>query len=251
MSHYLDDPEMTAETIVDGWLMTGDLGRFDSSGHLQLFGRKKNMIVTEEGKNIYPEDIENVFEGLPVKEFCVFAANYLWPDRTMVGEQLILVIISSRGGTDERRCRAIDQRNQSPAELQAHQRLSPVGSGFSSHRVLKLSAASWPSRCKPLSARLWSRCDATTPPRGARAREARFQRSLIPRRAADARQTRSGRRCERVRDLESRSEVASHAAGEATQLGAQGLRSGFRNFLAVGGDGTAYEIVNGFFPAWR
>jgi long-chain acyl-CoA synthetase len=92
MSHYLDDPEMTAETIVNGWLIPGDLGRIDSSGHLQLFGRKKNMIVTEEGKNIYPEDIETYFEGLAVKEFCVFAANYLWPARTMVGEQLVLVI---------------------------------------------------------------------------------------------------------------------------------------------------------------
>ncbi|MGB0036189.1 MAG: AMP-binding protein [Candidatus Acidiferrales bacterium] len=92
MSHYLDEPEMTAEAIVDGWLMTGDLGRIDSTGHLQLFGRKKNMIVTEEGKNIYPEDIENSFEGLPVKEFCVFAANYLWPARTMVGEKLVLVL---------------------------------------------------------------------------------------------------------------------------------------------------------------
>jgi len=91
MSHYLDDPELTAETIVDGWLMTGDLGKIDASGHLQLLGRKKNMIVTAEGKNIYPEDIENVFEGLPLKEFCVFAANYLWPQRTMAGEQLVLV----------------------------------------------------------------------------------------------------------------------------------------------------------------
>ncbi len=99
MSHYLDDPEMTAETIVDGWLMTGDLGRVDLSGHLQLFGRKKNMIVTEEGKNIYPEDIENVFEGLPVKEFCVFAANYLWPERTMVGEKLVLVLHPEAGQT--------------------------------------------------------------------------------------------------------------------------------------------------------
>src|SRR5271156_2140972 len=76
MAGYLNDSGMTAETIVDGWLMTGDLGRIDSTGHLQLFGRKKNMIVTEEGKNIYPEDIENAFEGLAVKEFCVFAANY-------------------------------------------------------------------------------------------------------------------------------------------------------------------------------
>ncbi len=92
MSHYLDDPEMTAETIRDGWLVTGDLGRVDRDGHLQLFGRKKNMIVTEEGKNIYPEDVETVFEGLPVKEFCVFAANFLWPERTMVGEKLVLVV---------------------------------------------------------------------------------------------------------------------------------------------------------------
>jgi long-chain acyl-CoA synthetase len=92
MSGYLNEPELTAETMVDGWLKTGDLGRFDSTGHLQLFGRKKNMIVTEEGKNIYPEDIEAVFDSLPVKEFCVFAANYIWPQRSMVCEQLVLVI---------------------------------------------------------------------------------------------------------------------------------------------------------------
>ncbi|HEY2351798.1 MAG TPA: AMP-binding protein [Candidatus Acidoferrum sp.] len=92
MSGYLDEPELTAEAIIDGWLMTGDLGRFDANGHLQLFGRKKNMIVTEEGKNIYPEDVESVFESLPVKEFCVFAANYIWPQRTMLGEQLLLVL---------------------------------------------------------------------------------------------------------------------------------------------------------------
>lgn len=97
MSHYLDDPEMTAETIIDGWLMTGDLGRLDDSGHLRLYGRKKNMIVTEEGKNIYPEDVETYFENLPVKEFCVFAANYLWPARTMVGEQLVLIVHPESG----------------------------------------------------------------------------------------------------------------------------------------------------------
>jgi long-chain acyl-CoA synthetase len=92
MAGYLNEPELTAETIVDGWLLTGDLGRFDESGHLQLAGRKKNMIVTEEGKNIYPEDIETVFESLAVKEFCVFAANYIWPARSMTGEKLVLVL---------------------------------------------------------------------------------------------------------------------------------------------------------------
>ena len=92
MSHYLDDPELTLETIVDGWLLTGDLGRFEGHGHLQLLGRKKNMIVTEGGKNIYPEDIETVFEGLPVKEYAVFAANYVWPKKELGGESLVLVL---------------------------------------------------------------------------------------------------------------------------------------------------------------
>jgi len=92
MSHYLEDAELTLETIVDGWLLTGDLGRFDKSGHLQLFGRKKNMIVTEGGKNIYPEDIETVFDGLPVKEYCVFAANYVWPQKEMGQEMLVMAL---------------------------------------------------------------------------------------------------------------------------------------------------------------
>jgi long-chain acyl-CoA synthetase len=112
MQGYLNDPDLTAETIRDGWLNTGDLGRFDRSGHIQLFGRKKNMIVTEEGKNVYPEDIETVFENLPVKEFCVFAANYVWPQRTMVAEQLVLVLHFDTGQslTDELR-RDIAARN--------------------------------------------------------------------------------------------------------------------------------------------
>jgi len=92
MSQYLDDAELTAQTIVDGWLLTGDLGRFDGSGHLQLFGRKKNMIVTEGGKNVYPEDIEIAFEAVPVKEHCVFAANFIWPAKELGKEMLVLVV---------------------------------------------------------------------------------------------------------------------------------------------------------------
>ena len=92
MSHYLDDPELTAQTIVEGWLLTGDQGRFDKHRHLQLFGRKKNMIVTEGGKNIYPEDIESTFDGIAIKEFCIFAANYLWPQKTLGNEMLVMVV---------------------------------------------------------------------------------------------------------------------------------------------------------------
>jgi long-chain acyl-CoA synthetase len=92
MAGYWGDPELTAETLVDGWLLTGDLGRVDTTGHLQLLGRLKNMIVTEGGKNIYPEDIESSFEGLAVKEYCVFAVNYVWKRQTLLKEQLMIVL---------------------------------------------------------------------------------------------------------------------------------------------------------------
>jgi len=113
MAYYLDDPELTAETIVDGWLLTGDLGRFDAAGHLQLFGRKKNVIVTEGGKNIYPEDIESVFDGMAVKEYCVFAANYIWPDKQLGRETLVLVLrLDQNQEFDERLKAEIVARNR-------------------------------------------------------------------------------------------------------------------------------------------
>lgn len=92
MQGYLNDPEQTAEVLVDGWLLTGDLGRVDPSGHLLLSGRLRNMIVTEGGKNIYPEDIEAAFAGVAVKESCVFAVNYVWKQRSLAGEQLMIVL---------------------------------------------------------------------------------------------------------------------------------------------------------------
>jgi long-chain acyl-CoA synthetase len=97
MSHYLEDPELTAQTIVEGWLLTGDLGRFDADEHLQLFGRKKNMIVTEGGKNIYPEDVETVFDGLSVKEYSIFASSYIWPRKNLGNEKLLLVVRLEQG----------------------------------------------------------------------------------------------------------------------------------------------------------
>jgi long-chain acyl-CoA synthetase len=118
MSHYLDDPELTAQTIVEGWLLTGDQGRFEEHGHLQLFGRKKNMIVTAGGKNIYPEDVEAIFDGLPAKEFCVFAANYLWPQKTLGNEMLVLVVrLEQNQQVDDRIREEIVARNRRLADF--------------------------------------------------------------------------------------------------------------------------------------
>ena len=102
MQGYLDEPELTREAIVDGWLRTGDLGTIDAAGHLKLVGRAKNMIVTEGGKNVYPEDIEATFAGLAdCEEYSVFAANYLWPTGKLTDEQLLIVVRPKHGTTDE------------------------------------------------------------------------------------------------------------------------------------------------------
>lgn len=63
MEGYYKMPDETAEVFTeDGFFRTGDLGRLDSEGYLYLAGRAKNMIVTEGGKNVYPEEIENQFQ---------------------------------------------------------------------------------------------------------------------------------------------------------------------------------------------
>jgi long-chain acyl-CoA synthetase len=64
MRGYLNRPEETAKTIVDGWLYTGDVGRFDEDGYLVLVDRAKDMIIRG-GENIYPREIEAVVHGLP------------------------------------------------------------------------------------------------------------------------------------------------------------------------------------------
>jgi long-chain acyl-CoA synthetase len=62
---YFNDPEKTAETVVDGWLHTGDVGRFEEHGHLVITDRKKDIIITAGGKNITPSEIENQLKFSP------------------------------------------------------------------------------------------------------------------------------------------------------------------------------------------
>lgn len=59
MMGYLDMPEETAQVLDDGWLKTGDLGYIDSKGYVYITGRKKNLIITGNGENVSPEELEN------------------------------------------------------------------------------------------------------------------------------------------------------------------------------------------------
>jgi len=73
MHGYYQQPEATDEVIKNGWFYTGDLGRLDEKGRLWICGRKKNVIVMKNGKNIFPEELETLIGDLPyVAENMIF-----------------------------------------------------------------------------------------------------------------------------------------------------------------------------------
>ncbi len=73
MLGYYNNEEATKEVIQDGWFYTGDLGYIDNEGYLFISGRKKSVIVLKNGKNVYPEEIENMINKIDgVKESLIY-----------------------------------------------------------------------------------------------------------------------------------------------------------------------------------
>lgn len=76
MKSYFKSPELTEKAIIDGWLHTGDIGRLDENGNLHITGRAKNIIIGKNGKNIYPEEIEEALRFEPsILEALIFAED--------------------------------------------------------------------------------------------------------------------------------------------------------------------------------
>jgi long-chain acyl-CoA synthetase len=88
MAGYWEDERATADSIRDGWFHTGDLGRFDEKGNLFLVGRSKDVIVDANGKNVYPDEVEDLYRGSPfIKELSVVGV----PDG--IGEQVAAAVV--------------------------------------------------------------------------------------------------------------------------------------------------------------
>ena len=108
MRGYYRNPEATKKSVIDGWLHTGDLGKFDKDGYLYITGRIKDQIVTSSGKKISPEYVESKFVNIPGVQRISCSGH----ERTKnsLNEQIVLSVVPN---TDKK------QSNESPEEFLA------------------------------------------------------------------------------------------------------------------------------------
>ncbi len=91
MLGYYEDEAATRKTLIERWLHTGDLGRVDESGNLYLVGRSKEIIVDTNGKNVYPDELEEIYSNSPyIKELSIVGL----PDG--IGEKVACIVVPNR-----------------------------------------------------------------------------------------------------------------------------------------------------------
>lgn len=89
MLGYYNDKEETDKVLIDGWFHTGDLGKIDKDGYLYITGRCKSVIVTKNGKNIYPEEVEYYLNDNPlISEALVLGIKHEDDDETYINAQI-------------------------------------------------------------------------------------------------------------------------------------------------------------------
>ena len=105
MAGYLDRPEATAETLVDGWLRTGDIGVLGEDGQLEIVDRAKDMLLYK-GYNVYPRELEELLAARPE----VAAAAVVGRADPAVGEEPVAVVVPARATSPPRSCGAPSPR---------------------------------------------------------------------------------------------------------------------------------------------
>ncbi|MCP9493001.1 MAG: AMP-binding protein [Pyrinomonadaceae bacterium MAG19_C2-C3] len=127
MLGYYDNDHATRQVIRDRWLYTGDLGRLDTDGNLYLVGRSKEVIIDSNGKNIYPDEIEDLYSASPfIKELSVVGL----PENDGTGERVACMVVPEY--THDIALSRSDVRRR----IEAHFR--DVSSGLAFHKRVKI-----------------------------------------------------------------------------------------------------------------
>ena len=128
MQGYYKEPEKTARVLNDGWFNTEDYGRFNKKGQLIINGRKKNMIVLDNGKNVYPEEIENYILGIPYVQEVVVKGK-----KNEIGQETALIaeVFPNQDKVNELKIENLEERlkndiSEACKELPIYKRVSNV-----------------------------------------------------------------------------------------------------------------------------
>jgi long-subunit acyl-CoA synthetase (AMP-forming) len=120
MLGYYNNKEATDEVLRDGWFCTGDLGYIDDGRYIHITGRKKNVIITKNGKNVYPEELEYYLGRIDAVSECM-----VWGmDSEQSGETLIVAGI--RPDEDVLRAELGDHYTDEQVEKLLWSRLDPI-----------------------------------------------------------------------------------------------------------------------------
>jgi long-chain acyl-CoA synthetase len=154
---YWQNPAATAESFVDGWYRTGDLGSFDADGWLYLRGRKKNVIVLANGMNVYPEDVEHALQvDMRVRDAVVLGLTR--GQETEV--HAVLLLTKGAEGDAAEIVRAANQRLAPHQQVRRHT-VWPAD-GFPLTPTLKVKRADVAERLAQMEIRVGTKTAATT-----------------------------------------------------------------------------------------
>ena len=126
---YEGDPKYTAEALRDGWLHTGDLGYLDPDGNLFLKGRRREVIVTREGRALFPDELERAYTGVRlIKELCVVGRTAA---RGRASEPVAVAVPDREDPDAPRTPRALERAvreafEERTRELPVHERVKPL-----------------------------------------------------------------------------------------------------------------------------
>ncbi len=166
---YYNAPEATAAAFKDGWFHTGDIGVIDTAGRLSVRGRKKEVIITPDGLNVFPEDIERVL--LKIDGVCDAAVVGATSD----GKERVHAILVLNASTDA--ARVVRNAN---ARLEDHQKVR----GYSVWPEKELPRTEGTQKLKRGDLRLWVESGDTSLPRQS-AQEDRSTRAIVQRLAGN------------------------------------------------------------------